>query len=265
MVIGLEMALLIRIWTRPASLTTAVVPEPVSFQVKPAVIEMGAFYSGSMVRVEGRVENGSKLLVAVVGSDRAEHFNKKAKVGPIWLNSGKVHVSGVPSLFLRFSTEPVRALLASATIEQHRLDEASLQQQMRLEPHLPEGDAVMKANFLSLKQADGIYQFSNGGVRLGEPGQNGTPFWLEFAWPKKAPPATYQVRVYEIRDGQVIRRAESPLHAVRVGFPAWLAAFAEHRAATYGLAAVVFGALAGFGIDFLTLRLFGKKKRITAH
>lgn len=258
--ISIQMILLLQACTRPVSPSTPAVPEPIAFRVSPAVIEMGAFYSGAAVRVEGVVENGSKALVTVVGSDREERFNKKGRVGPIWLNDAKVQFSGVPSLFLRFSAEPVRTVLARSEIDELHLDEKSIMQRMRIEPHLAEGDDTMRADFLALKHGDGSYQFGNTGVRMGEPGKDGTPFSLEFAWPRKAPPATYQVRVYEIRNGAVTRRSAMPLRVVRAGFPAWLAAFSQRRASVYGVAALVIAVLAGFGIDFITLRLFGKKR-----
>jgi hypothetical protein len=50
---------------------------------------------------------------------------------------------------------------------------------------------------------------------------------------------------------------------VRTGFPAWIAELAENRASLYGVAAVLIGALAGFGIDFITTRVFGRKRRAT--
>ena len=90
-------------------------------------------------------------------------------------------------------------------------------------------------------------------------------FSLQFQWPKKAPPAEYEVTVYEVRDGAVIRGLAVPIEVVRTGFPAWLAAMAENRASLYGTVAVIIAAMAGFGIDFLTTRLFGRKRGASAH
>lgn len=95
---------------------------------------------------------------------------------------------------------------------------------------------------------------------MGQPGDDGTPYILQFRWPKKAPPGEYQIHAFEIRDGEVARQASVTIPVVPTGFPAWLAVLSENRASLYGLAAVLISALAGFGIDFLTTHLFRGKR-----
>jgi hypothetical protein len=251
----------------PASLCFSgepVRPEAVAFEVQPRVVEMGAFFRGATVKVRGVVGNGSKALVTVVGPDKVERFNRKGRFGPIWLNSGRVRISGVPSLFLLFSPEPVGTLLAREAIECNHLDERSLMKLTKVEPPVSGADDDVLTSFLTLKSKDGSYRFTSGSVLMGEPEAAGTRFSLEFTWPRTAPPATYRVHVYETREGAVIRQSSMPLNVVRVGFPAWLARLAEQRASLYGVIAVLISALAGFGIDFIMTRLFGAK-RMSGH
>ena len=93
-----------------------------SVTVTPPSIEMGTFYKGARVRVAGTCDGGTTVVVAVRGAEAAEVFNVKGRAGPIWVNAGKVNVSGVPSLFLCFTSQPVRDSLASKVIEQYGLD-----------------------------------------------------------------------------------------------------------------------------------------------
>ncbi len=232
-------------------------------RLTPEVIEVGAFYSGAAVRVEGAVAPGSQVIVVVSGSEGEERFNRKRRAGPIWLTSGRVKIAGVPSLLLRFSSAPVCTLLGSQAIAEHGLDEPSLLRRVRGEPRAPDGrlDPALAASFLALKKSDGSYRFGDGGVVIGAD----SSFALQFAWPRKAPPAEYAVRILEVRDGAVARQATLPLRVVRTGFPAWLSALAENRSSLYGITAILAGVLAGFGIDFLTTRLFGKKKLSASH
>ena len=81
---------------------SAEVPPPVTLKLSPETIEMGAFYNGASLRMEGTAPSGSKVMVVLRGASKDEVFNKKDRVGPIWINVDKVHVSGPPSLFLRF-------------------------------------------------------------------------------------------------------------------------------------------------------------------
>ena len=48
-------------------------------------------------------------MLVIRGPDKEETFNKKVRAGPIWISSGQVHITGVPSLFLSFSPAPVRS------------------------------------------------------------------------------------------------------------------------------------------------------------
>jgi putative transmembrane protein Alph_Pro_TM len=239
---------------------------PQAPKITPQVIEVGAFYDGANVRVEGVAALRSKVIVTITGSDREERFSRKGRFGPIWANAGKVRISGAPSLFLRFSAEPVRDMLGGDSIARAGLDEASVIAHMHLEPSSgnPGVNAALRSSFLALKREEGVYSFADRGVTMGRSGNDSALYTLEFRWPKKAPPAEYEVRVFEVHDRAIIREGSISLSVVRTGFPAWLAGLAENRASLYGIAAVLIGALAGFGIDFLTTRIFGKK-RAAAH
>ncbi len=228
-------------------------------RVTPRVIEVGAFYDGANVRVEGIAAPNSQVIVTVTGPDRAEAFNRKARFGPAWLNAGKVRISGVPSLFLRFSSGPMCRAAPG-------FDEVSLIARMRVDPSSADGrgDAKLRADYLALKKEDGVYVFADRGVVLDAPDARGSAFRIDFRWPKKAPPAEYTVHVFEVRDESVITETAIPVSVVRMGFPAWLAGLAENRASLYGMTAILIGAMAGFGIDFLTTMLF-RKKRSMAH
>jgi hypothetical protein len=214
---------------------------------------MGAFYRGAHVRVEGFAAPESQVIVTVAGAGREEQFNRKTRIGPAWLNAGKVRVAGAPSLFLRFTSAPMSSMGVRG------FDATSLTAQMRVTPT----EMTIREDYLALKRSEGVYDLEDQGVTLGSPGENGVPYKVDFRWPEKAPPARYTVHVYEVQNGKVGQETTAPLSVVRVGFPAWLAGLAEHRAPVYAVAAILFGALGGFGIDFLTAAIFRKKRVVT--
>ena len=235
-----------------------------TIRIIPATIEKTTSYSGCRVRIEGTVGTGTKAVIAIRGPERPETFTKKARLGPIWLSSGRVQVSSAPSVFLCFSAEPLDRMLSRQSINQYQLDGEAISRHMRIEPDPGPGDAVISANYLALRIREGRYRFAAGGFKTGDPAGGNTPFSLEFDWPKAAPSASYQVRLYEVRDGAVAGEASIPLEVRRVGFPAWIANLATNHSSQYGMLAVAFAAMAGFGIDFLVVRLFGKR-RVAGH
>ncbi len=243
-----------------ASAPSAAVEGPAgpSITLTPSRIEMGLFYGGSQVRIQGVAEAGVKVVVLVRGPDTVENFKRKTRAGPIWINSGNVSISGVPSLFLRFSSEPLGNFLGRETIERYQLDRTAIRRQMRIEPKAMDRE-VIRNDYLALSAEEGTYQTFPNAVRMGTPGTTGVPYQVEFAWPRKAPPNNYEVSVYAVRDGQVVGTTVAPLEVVKIGFPAALAALATEHGSFYGILAVLVAVTAGFGIDFLATRLRKKK------
>ncbi len=255
-----------------------------TLNLTPSAIQMGTFYGGAKVRVEGMVPSGSKVVICIRGPEITEVYNKVGRVGPIWISTGKVAISGVPSLLLVFSSEPVRNCMCRTEMDRCLADPAAIKKQIQIAPRGNADDTVAE-NFLKLKLQQGSYQLKGGGVRVimpeqaltatgsvalaAEAGQpmardtGYTPYVLELAWPKNAAAGTYAVRLHVCRDGQVIESLESPLSVVEVGFPAAVASLARQRPAVYGIISVIVAMLAGFGIDFIASRLF--KRRIASH
>lgn len=247
-----------------AFLAGGVVPSALIRSVTPRVIEVGAFYDGVNVKIEGVAPPGSQMILTVTGSERPETFNRKARFGPIWLNAGKVRISGAPSIFLRYSAGAVAVRQDPDCMAGSELDEAAVRTRIHIVPAPPNSRAAARllSDFLALKKNDNVYRFTDAGVEMGSPQVDGTPYTLRFHWPRKAPPGEYSIHAYAIRDGEIESRTTTSIPVVRAGFPAWLARLAENQAPLYGLTAILIGALAGFGIDFLSTRLFGKKRPV---
>ena len=157
-------------------------------------------------------------------------------------------------------------MLSRESLGQHGLNEDSVRERVRAEPggSNARAEADIRSDYISLRKSDGVYAFGEGLVDLAAPNGQRARFTLQFGWPKKAPPGTYQVRVYEVRHGSVIHEISLPIDVVRTGFPAWLAGIAGNRPAVYGITAVLAGVFAGFGVDFLATRIF-RRKRLIAH
>ena len=234
--------------------------------VNPPALAAGAFYNGAHVKIQGAVPAGSQAILTVTGAEHEERYNRKARFGPVWIGAGAVRISGAPSLFLRFSTIRVTALLNRDRIAEENLDEPSVTAHLRMQPAPRDASmaSLLRSNYIDLKKSSGVYSFGDSGIQLGAPLDGCAPFAIDLDWPKQAPPATYQVRLYEIHSRAVSRTTVASFPVVRTGFPAWLSGLAQEQAPLYGLLAVLIGALAGFGIDFTATRIFGGK-RAAAH
>jgi putative transmembrane protein Alph_Pro_TM len=258
--------------------------DTVSLKLSPGQVRMGAFYNGSRMRIEGTAPAGSRVLVVIRGEEKDEIFNRKGRVGPIWLNTDKVHITNVPALFLSYGSDDVRSLLDGAVVDQYQVDEAAIKQRMScrvhckctltkthsagskhlactgVEPDARDGE-LLRANYLKLKADEGSYQTFPRAVRMAADAAGGARYSLEFLWPRKAPPGTYQVAVYAVRNRAIIAQAGTQLPVVEVGFPAFMARLASEHPWFYGLLAVVAAVVAGFGIDAIAVQLRKPRRR----
>jgi uncharacterized protein (TIGR02186 family) len=241
--------------------TASALAQEAKVRVTPEVVRMGAFYGGATLRVEGVTGPDEKIVVVVRGPKVTEVFNQAGRVGPIWVNTGKVTISEVPSLLLVFSSEPLSACLTRAAIDQYGLDLPALKTQMRIQCKTQDYGRVAE-DYLAYKGMQGSYRLVSGGFRMARPDPGGlsdTSYTLEFVLPKCAAPGQYQISVLECRGGGIVANSDVTLKVVEVGFPALVAFLAMQHSSAYGILAVVVALLAGFGIDFIAARLFKRK------
>lgn len=263
-------------------------PEALGVRVTPEFIAMGSIYSTPYVQVQGNIAIGSKAVVTVTGPEVDEILQWKGRLGPVWISFDRVHVTGIPSVFLCFSGAPLDTFLNAEAIEEYQLNEYAVSKSMKCmvrcqcrERHIgipahygfsearcsgvrptSEQEAFIRKNYLRLKEAEGTYGVLTGGVELGGAQEGRVPFFVRFPWPRKAPPAKYQVTMYECRDWKVLRSSSVWLNVSSVGFPATVEQMASAYPSLYGVLAVIAAAITGFGIDLACACLFGKNGAI---
>jgi hypothetical protein len=265
----------------PASLYggAAAGPSAPSIELSPESVQMGAFYTGAKVRIEGTTPLGTDVVVVIRGAEEAELFNRKARVGPVWVNVDRVHVTRVPSLFLRLGGGDIHSLLEPAGIEAYQLDDFAIRKRMSARVHCkcradgpaPPGSGParlcptgvepdegfaeqIRSSYLTLKAEEGTFQTHPDAVRVVDSGSGVTRYAAEVDWPRKARPGSYEVEVLACRERAVIGRSSAVLQVVEVGFPARVGALAKTHPSAYGLAAVLAAVLAGFAMDTLVHR-----------
>jgi len=222
----------------------------VQVAVEPPRLEVATFTTEMPVRITVRVDPAARPVVVIRGQTVESTFNRKIRVGPIWLNSGQVHVSGTPTLLLRFSPGPVAALLGRDAIDAHQLDAEAIERTMHVAPAEADEPAI-RDSYLALRTGDGSYRFIESGDETVTPGAAPGEYVVSFRWPTTAPTATYEVTVYECRDGAVSAVATAPFEVAATGVSAWLGGVANTHAPVYGAVAVAVAITLGFGIDFL--------------
>lgn len=220
-----------------------------TLKVSPDNVQIGTFFSGQTLTVEGAIPAGSQAVLEVVGASADEHLMRKGRRGFLWMNVGEITVHDAPSLYLVMST--AKELLTEATGEA-AWGYQSLEKRITFSGDIEAAERPMfMKQFLGLKESENIYATYPGTLKVKTAAGGQTPVKVTFFLPTNTKPGTYKVVLSVITDGKVVSSATTELTVAMVGFPALLADLAYQHGAAYGIIAVVIAIVTGFAMGFL--------------
>ena len=218
-------------------------------QVTPDAVPINLMYNGATLTVSGISGQGEDLLVKVSSPASDVHLKYKGKAsGLFWMKMGNMEFKNVPNVYMLFSTGSIENLLDANS----RTDNMIGYDAIRAGSTMERSDGVEVEGkwfdeFLKFKKTEKLYNVQEGTI-VRRQGANGDEFSLTVAWPFQAPPATYTVDVFAVRDGKVVERASAPLTVAQAGIVKQLSGLAFNNAAVYGILAVIIAMVAGFAV-----------------
>ncbi len=220
-----------------------------TLKVSPDNVQIGTFFSGQTVTVEGAIPAGAQAVLEVVGTSADEHFMRKGRRGFLWMNVGEIAVHDAPSLYLVMST--AKELLTTASGEA-TWGYQSLKKRITFTGNIETSERpLFMKQFLELKESENIYATYPGALKVMTAAGGQNPVKGTFFLPTNTKPGTYKVVLSVIADGKVVSGASTDLKVEMVGFPALLADLAYKHGASYGIIAVVIAIVTGFAMGFL--------------
>jgi hypothetical protein len=218
-------------------------------QVRPEVVEIGAFFNGQAVKITGKIPPGAQSVMEVTGPAATEHLMRKGRRGGLWMNVGEVEVQGAPSLYLAASTTPplLKDPAPGAT-----WGYPALKQQIRFAGRVEQGEREMFLDqFFQLKESEQLYAIFPGNLKVKAGSGDSQTVTGTFSLPTTVKSGDYRVCLTVVQGGQVIAKPCRDLKVVMVGFPAMLASLAYGHGATYGILAVIIAIVTGFAMGYL--------------
>lgn len=220
----------------------------ISAQVTPSAITMGAQYDGTSITISGVVPEGNDVVLRFTGAPANIHLREKGKLfGLLWMNVGKIAVNNVPKVCLVDSTRPYDQIGEAAT--PLRLE--GLRDAIEIEEPAKSPDLDIVHELLLLKQRDGLYHESAGGVTLTEAADGVQTYTATLHIPSALSPGTYRVEAVALRDGAVTGTTSVPVEAKLTGFPEWLNALAFDNGLLYGIMATIIAIISGLAIGMV--------------
>lgn len=218
-------------------------------RIIPNEVEIGSFFEGAQVELQGTIPEGSAAVVEVLGSTATEELLRKGRRGGLWMSVGEIRVYNVPSLYLMQSSSPEIPVL---TGKETPWGFAALQREVKFSGSIEAGEqAKFFQDFLELKKHEQIYRILPGSLKVsaGQEGRSAVQGVIPL--PAKVPTGKYQVRLSVIQDGRLLHQKDALLEVRMVGFPAMLTNLAHQQAALYGVLAVVIAIVTGFLMGIL--------------
>lgn len=220
------------------------------FQVIPNEVEIGAFFQGAQVTVQGEIPPGSQAVLEVIGNALEEKLMRKGRRGILWMNVGEIQIKGAPCLYLVRSTNP--ELLSPSQKHQAPWGYQALEQQVTFSGQVRQGEeAALFQQFLQLKESEGLYGNSLRPLKVVSSAPDHLTVQGSFNIPARVTPGSYRLRLSVIQNGQVVSQKFADLQVMQIGFPALLSSLAYQHGALYGILAVVIAIVTGFLMGFL--------------
>ena len=220
-------------------------------------VDITATFSGSNIFVFGAVkreaplpEGTGPLDVAIVIEGPLETITvrKKEKKLGIWVNSESVEVHEAPSFFTIATTSPLSEMLNEGDQRDYAI---GLDFAVRPQGHAEENVESFAEAVSRIRQEDGLYSEREGIVNLTED----TLFEADIALPANLVEGDYNVRIYLIRDKNIVSDANVGITVRKAGLEAWLYNLSRENALVYGLLSLLVALAAGYGASELFRRL----------
>jgi hypothetical protein len=209
--------------------------------VSPAVLNVGTFFPGGEVSIEGEIPASEDVLVEIIGSRVNSLFDLKGRMGPFWMTREKVDLENAPTLyFLLLPSGPDWVQKAAAL----NLGIDNLKRQFGISRSEAAPEDIFRM-FLKLKRSENLYGEEPGAVSYSAGGNGRRRFTATCRLPSSIAAGNYTVKATPIANGAAGAALSGVLTVREVGFVKMVDELASKRRLIYGVTAVLIALLAG--------------------
>jgi len=236
---------LVTLWGRIPCGHTA---EKITMNLTPDLIEIGAFYNGTVVKVSGTIPAGAEAAIRLSGEGEDLHLKKKGKVsGLLWMNIGDLTFHNAPKVYKLYTSKGLDDLDYNPASD---FGFAALINRIEISPAGEDKDFFIR-EFVRLKKEEDLYSQEGNSIHFAPPEAGMKSYEASLAIPPGMKPGTYTVETAVVQDGSIIGIASTSLTLKQVGFPAQLLSMAFGHAIWYGIMAVAVAIMAGLLMGIL--------------
>ncbi len=217
-----------------------------TLKMDPPHLDITTFFSGRRISLSGSIPSNRDLIIEIKGPEEKSVFNMKGRVGPFWMNRGKIELEKAPFLYLLLTPKGKewQSLLSSfgVGIEQ-------LEQTLAVKPEKVSLDVVFP-RFVQLKRSEHLYEELNGAIRYLQTKEGMKHFEAKFFLPSSTLPGEYRIMTRVLHSGKVEETFLRKLTVKEVGFIKGVHELAYERGLLYGILCVLIALFVGAFIGF---------------
>ena len=197
--------------------------------------------TGAVQRVAPPPEGALDVAVVIIGPSEPLIIRKKEHKFGIWINGAGVKVDSAPSFYAISTTRPLHDIISHTEDFRHKV---GLEYSVRLigettDVSYPE---EYRLAAIRLNEDRGLYYEHTGGVTL----KGDTLFQTNVRLPAQLVEGDYRVRIFLLRDLQVIDQQEQTIAVRKVGLERLIYTMATEHAAIYGVVSILVALAAGW-------------------
>jgi len=215
-------------------------------------IKINYNYNGSTVSISGISDPNVDLIIKITSGNTDEKLMRKDKEAGLWMNVEQLTMENAPNFYFIRSTSNLDSLLSADQLIANELGYGALEQTIDISPAK---SADMKKSLLNdyikYKEDGKVYSQSLGSIDQNTNDAGQPSYYTKFDWPFQAPPDTYDVTVYAIKNHVITDTAQSKVVVEQDGIVKALSDMAQNNGALYGTAAIGVSLTAGFGVGFI--------------
>lgn len=208
-------------------------------------------YTGARVTVFGAIERDAAsisrpskydIVVSVTGPPSPLVVRQKEHRGPLWVNRTLWRYPDVPGYFALLTTGPITTVANEAARERQKMGMTYMLPPLAAIPDELNPDKTAREALFRIRKSKNLLIEDPRGVQLPRPNL----FSAAIPLPAQAPTGRYLISVTVLADGVPLKSTSTSFVVRKIGFEAYVAAYARDNGLLYGLATACIAIIIGF-------------------
>jgi len=217
-------------------------------------VSITADFDGSEILIYGAVKRDTpppeggplEVIITVEGPATPVTVRRKDRVVGIWVNNAEVQVDSAPSFYAVATTGPLNYILSDTENLRHGITIERVIRAVGITAEAEQSGEFLLA-LLRVRTNEDRYRILEGRVELTED----TLFRTDVVLPANLTEGEYKVRLFLLRDKQVIAVQERLIGVRKEGLERFIFNLAQEQPLIYGLISLVLAGIAGWGASAL--------------